>query len=58
MAIHTSCDRCDDEINVPGAILLSPPSRDHLCLELHLCVKCYEQIRSDMEDYTPSGGWS
>lgn len=58
MTVCFSCDRCDDEIDVPGAILLSPVSRDHLCLKLHLCVKCYEQIRSDMEDYTPPGGLS
>ena len=40
------CDKCDKELESPGALLFSPPQDHHTsyCVKLHLCVKCYNKL--------------
>lgn len=44
MAITPLCDKCHNELNDYGAILLSPPDSDSMVKKLHLCKNCYQQI--------------
>jgi len=57
MAIRPECHKCLQELDEPGAILLSPPyeadEADEASLrflpqqvwKLHLCVSCYSELR-------------
>ncbi len=44
MSIKPSCDKCKEELNEFGAILLSPPDSDSQVDKMHLCVNCYDQM--------------
>lgn len=37
------CDKCNNELNELGAILLSPP-KDGNVKKIHICVQCYDEI--------------
>ena len=45
------CDRCDEELKTPGALLFSVPDRSNSCLKMHLCRDCYSEVRAFVEDY-------
>ncbi len=43
------CSFCDEELDKPGAILISPPqpgsNRVHMkVVKVHICCGCYERI--------------
>ena len=42
--IDPKCNRCGDELEEFGAILLSPPDEDGKVRKDHLCVDCYNSI--------------
>lgn len=42
--IDPKCKRCKEELDEPGAILLSPPDEDDQCDKIHLCKKCYKEV--------------
>jgi hypothetical protein len=44
MPITPRCDKCKEELNEFGAILLSPPDTDSQVDKMHLCVNCYEDL--------------
>ena len=46
MAIKPKCDKCQNELKEFGAILLSPPNKKSNVHKYHLCVECYEYIKS------------
>lgn len=48
MSITPKCDKCKQELQEFGAILLSPPEND-LVRKFHLCKKCYEEISLGLE---------
>jgi hypothetical protein len=39
--INPLCDKCGNELNEFGAILLSPPDSNDEHLKSHICVSCY-----------------
>ncbi len=48
MAIKPVCDKCKKELTAFGGILLSPPDAQNKVEKLHLCVSCYQAIRSEI----------
>lgn len=49
MAIRPVCDKCGDELEEFGAILLSPPNEKGEVKKTHLCVGCYEVVTKEFE---------
>ncbi len=45
MSIKPTCDKCKNELDDFGGILLSPPDIDCKVNKYHLCKKCYEEIK-------------
>lgn len=51
MTIHAVCSRCLQELDQPGAVVLSPPRVTEtdpvwgMVLKRHLCVECYEHLQ-------------
>jgi len=48
MAIKPKCDRCKEELEEFGAILLSPPDAESKVKKFHLCKKCYEEVKKEI----------
>ncbi len=46
MTIKPICDKCEKELEEFGAILLSPPDECNKVEKFHLCIECYEEIKS------------
>lgn len=46
MAIMIICDRCQSELEVPGALVFSPPFGMHKVITLNLCVDCWSNFWS------------
>jgi hypothetical protein len=44
MTINPECDKCRNELNEFGGILLSPPDADNKVRKFHICKKCYEEL--------------
>ena len=44
MAINPKCDKCKNELDDFGGILLSPPDENDMVRKYHLCKKCYVEI--------------
>ena len=44
MAIKPICDKCQKELDEPGAILLSPPNEKGQVQKFHLCLRCYGEV--------------
>ncbi|MBI4177086.1 MAG: hypothetical protein HY516_01855 [Candidatus Aenigmarchaeota archaeon] len=44
MPIKPVCDKCKNEPDEFGALLLSPPSKDNEIKKFHICVKCYREL--------------
>lgn len=44
MPIQPKCDKCNNELQEFGAILLSPPREDGTVKKFHLCRDCYDLI--------------
>ena len=44
MAIKPKCDKCQNELQDYGAILLSPPDKNRKVIKYHLCKLCYKEI--------------
>ena len=42
--LHLSCFRCERPIDVPGALLFSPPEEGGKCTKAHLCTVCYSHV--------------
>lgn len=49
MAISPKCDKCSNELVEFGAILLGLPDNENMVRKFHICIACYEQIRSTLE---------
>jgi len=49
MAINPKCDKCHEELKEFGAILLSPPDPENKIKKFHLCPKCYEEIKKEID---------
>lgn len=39
------CDRCNRQLIVPGAIVLSPPDQEGNVRKRHLCLSCWYDVR-------------
>jgi len=48
MTIKPICDKCKNELDEFGGILLSPPDENNRVKKLHLCKNCYGEISSDL----------
>lgn len=44
--IKVICSMCKEELMEPGAILLDVPDKHSMCKKYHLCVKCYNFIKT------------
>jgi len=44
MAIKPICEKCGEELEEFGAILLSPPDSEGKVKKHHICKKCYEEM--------------
>jgi hypothetical protein len=44
--LQIECDKCKKELNIPGAILFSPPKdeSDWEVYKFHFCSKCYTSL--------------
>lgn len=51
VAMTAVCDRCDEEMEAPGALLFSPPEADGMCVKVNLCVSCYGDVRWYIAEY-------
>lgn len=40
MSLTVDCFMCDTELDEPGAILFSPPTKTGLVRKRHLCIEC------------------
>jgi len=47
--IAPRCDYCKAELNDYGALLFSPPDKENKTLKIHICKKCYEEIKPTNE---------
>ena len=45
--IKPKCDKCLEELDEFGAIVLSPPDSVNMVRKFHLCVTCYEKLFND-----------
>ena len=50
MAIKPVCEKCKNELEDFGGILLSPPDENEKVKKSHLCKKCYEEVINDMNE--------
>jgi hypothetical protein len=50
MAIRPKCDKCGEELNDFGAILLSPPNEKNEVRKFHLCQACYKTLAASLKD--------
>lgn len=41
--IAVYCDRCGEELTEPGALEISPPTANGVCVKTHVCVKCWKE---------------
>ncbi len=48
MAIVPRCDKCENELDEFGGILLSPPDEENRVRKFHLCKKCYLEFEKDL----------
>lgn len=51
MALSISCERCGNELKIPGALLFSPPNTDPDTMEsdgevckYHFCIFCWDKL--------------
>lgn len=42
MSIAPICNACGNELDVPGALVFSPPTLDDITTKWHLCVSCFD----------------
>ncbi len=47
MSIAPHCDKCGNELQEFGAIILSPPDKDSKVIKFHLCKSCYNSLDLD-----------
>jgi len=50
MAIKPVCDKCKNELDDFGGILLSPPDLDNNVKKSHLCKKCYKDVMNALKE--------
>jgi hypothetical protein len=48
MTIKPICDKCKNELDEFGGILLSPPDENNNVKKFHLCKNCYIEISPDL----------
>jgi len=46
--INPKCDKCKEELEDFGGILLSPPDEVNRVRKFHLCKKCYLDFERDL----------
>lgn len=52
--IAVECHRCDEELDEPGAVVISPPEVNGRCTKYHLCAPCFEHVlQTAMSDAPP-----
>ncbi len=49
MPIKPTCDKCGEELQDFGGILLSPPDSKGMVKKFHLCIKCYEKMSAELK---------
>lgn len=49
MAIKPKCNKCGEELDEFGAILLSPPDENNKVRKFHICKDCYYEISEDLK---------
>lgn len=42
--IEVICNRCEEEMDSPGALVFSPPDREGGCLKIHICRVCWGHV--------------
>jgi len=47
--INPKCDKCKEELEEFGAILLSPPDNRGNVKKYHICIKCFDIIVKDID---------
>jgi hypothetical protein len=47
--INPKCDKCKEELDEFGAILLSPPDNRGSVKKYHICIKCFDIIVKEMD---------
>lgn len=48
MSIKPHCDKCKEELDEFGGILLSPPDEDNEVKKYHICKECFEGLEKDL----------
>ena len=43
--LHICCDRCDEPLGVPGALIFGPPNEDSECQKIHICLSCWQSFK-------------
>ena len=43
--IKVTCHICNQELQEPGAILLTPPTKKNKVEKLHICVGCHDDMQ-------------
>jgi hypothetical protein len=49
MSIQPKCDKCQQELQDFGGILLSPPDGESKVIKYHLCKDCYKEIEDTLK---------
>lgn len=49
MSIKPKCDKCKEELEDFGGILLSPPDKENKVEKFHLCKNCFEEIKNSLK---------
>lgn len=54
--LKINCDRCQNELESPGALIFSPPAEmsEASVVKYHLCVSCWKALREDIWYKHPS----
>jgi hypothetical protein len=47
--IRPICDKCKEELDDFGGILLSPPNEKSEVKKFHICKKCYEKMEKELK---------
>lgn len=44
------CILCENELKEPGAIVISPPTREKKCKEVYICRKCWRRLKRELKN--------
>jgi hypothetical protein len=48
--IKIECDACERNMDMPGALLFSPPTKNNDCKKMYLCSDCYLAVLDRLDE--------